>query len=141
MPICNYCGVEQDSVCRKDLQARDCMDYAMNPIKPLRIPVKDTTAVGVGEPVEAPYAPRKPEDTIEDTDFGFSFLDEDAEKLQTLRDEQQDLAGRLDKLYHTILPFLDNLAANPEKPTIHWPNRDEKIKAFKRKLKAIKEGK
>lgn len=44
---------------------------------------------------------------------------------------------RLQEMYDTIVVLLDNLMMNPEKPTIHWPDRVEKIEAFKLKLQKI----
>jgi hypothetical protein len=94
---------------------------------------------------------KKP-DSIDDFDFGFSFVDEDYEEVKQASDKLQskysstidqveDLQNRVDLLYRSILPFLDNLCKNPEKSTILWPNREEKIEAFKKRLKQIAEGK
>lgn len=94
----------------------------------------------------------KKEDKIEEFDFGFSFTDEDifetqskVEQLQTAvsSDKQtiESLEFRLNAVYNAIVPFLDNLCKNPEKSTIHWPNRVQKIQEYKSKLKAIVEGK
>lgn len=91
----------------------------------------------------------KKEDKIEDFDFGFSFADEEVEEVKEnltsiIRNDQQkieELENRLNLLYSSIIPFLDNLCKNPEKSTIHWPNRVEKIQEYKIKLKQIVEGK
>lgn len=95
---------------------------------------------------------KKPADSVEEEfDFGFSFVDEDYEEVkevshklqqdhQTKLEELKDLENRLDTLYKSILPFLDNLCKNPEKSTIHWPNRVEKIQQYKKKLQQIVEG-
>jgi hypothetical protein len=91
----------------------------------------------------------KKEDKIEDFDFGFSFADEEVEEVKEsltsiIRNDQEkieDLEFRLNLLYTSIVPFLDNLCKNPEKSTIHWPNRVEKIQEYKQKLKLIIEGK
>jgi hypothetical protein len=93
----------------------------------------------------------KKTDSIEEFDFGFSFVDEDYEEVKQASDKLQseysstieqveDLQLRVDLLYRSILPFLDNLCKNPEKSTILWPNRVEKIEQFKKKLKQIAEG-
>ena len=89
-------------------------------------------------------------DEIADFDFGFSFTDDmhdtkaKVETLETARltDQQQisELKARLEKLYKSIIPFLDNLCKDPDKATIHWPNRVEKIESYKNKLKSIVEG-
>lgn len=91
----------------------------------------------------------KTENKIEDFDFGFSFADEEVEEVKEnltsiIRNDQQkieELENRMNLLYKSILPFLDNLCKNPEKSTIQWPNRVEKIQEYKQKLKSIVEGK
>ena len=88
---------------------------------------------------------------IIDFDFGFSFIDDEIEevketasKLETAKAEDQaaiqDLQERLNRLYNSITPFLDNLCKNPEKSTIYWPDRVKKIEAYKDKLLSIVEG-
>ena len=91
---------------------------------------------------------KKDVDKIEDFDFGFSFSDETQSQVQNLTDDLnshkedlEDLQARLGKLYNSIIPFLDNLCKDPDKPTIVWPNRVEKIQDFKNKLKLIVQGK
>lgn len=92
------------------------------------------------------------EKEIIDFDFGFSFIDdeieevkENASKLETVASENQaaidDLQERLNRLYNSITPFLDNLCKNPDKSTIYWPDRVSKIEAYKDKLLSIVEGK
>jgi hypothetical protein len=91
-------------------------------------------------------------DSVDEFDFGFSFVDEDYEEVKQVSDKLQkeytnsiehveELRRRLDLLHRSILPFLDNLCKNPEKSTILWPNRVEKIEQFKKKLQQIVEGK
>jgi len=82
-----------------------------------------------------------------DFDFGFSFIDEEIESIKEdnkkLGEEAgtaKDLEERIERLYDSILPFLDNLCKNPEKSTIYWPNRVDKIQEYKKKLKSIAEG-
>jgi hypothetical protein len=88
----------------------------------------------------------------EDFDFGFSFVDDDYEEVKIVntklseehsRNQEaiEDLRNRLNMMYASIVPFLDNLCKNPDKSTIHWPNRVEKIQAYKKKLQQIAEGK
>jgi chromosome segregation ATPase len=83
-----------------------------------------------------------------DEDFGFSFVDEDFEevksqvsKLETAtktdKDTIEDLERRLKAMHDSIDPFLENLKKNPEKTTIYWPNRTEKIGQFQQRLKQI----
>lgn len=90
-------------------------------------------------------------DQIDDFDFGFSFaedsknIEQQVNQLETVAaaDKQtiDDLQNRLDKLHKSILPLLDNLCRDPDKPSIHWPDRVAKIAAYKKKLKSIVEGK
>lgn len=88
---------------------------------------------------------KKDTDQIPDIDFGFSFVDEDADELVKQKDQNQrtidNLRLRLKLLEANVFPFLDNLAKNPEKTTILWPNRAEKIQEFKERLEQILEGK
>ena len=40
-------------------------------------------------------------------------------------------------MYNMIVPLLDNLAKDPDKSYIYWPDRQKKIAAFKQKLKEV----
>ena len=62
------------------------------------------------------------------------------EENSTTREQVEDLQYRVDLLHQSILPFLNNLCKNPEKSTILWPNRVNKIEQFKERLKQIAEG-
>lgn len=73
-------------------------------------------------------------------DMGFSFGDDIEEEKNQYKDGAEESQRRLDKLYDTVNSFLDNMAKNPEQKTLVWPNRAEKIAAFKEMLKRIKEG-
>ena len=71
-------------------------------------------------------------------DLGFTVVTE--EELETVTKANQntdELALRLDLLYYTFQPLLDNLKNNPEKDYIFWPNRVEKVEAFQARLKQI----
>lgn len=89
---------------------------------------------------------------LDDFDFGFSAVDETelesikqleakAQSLAKTAQEQEQLGAmvneKLKKMFNMIVPLLDNLAKDPEKSYIHWPNRQEKIAQFKKKLKAV----
>lgn len=90
----------------------------------------------------------KTEAKIENFDFGFSFAGAEIHEVEetldvVIRNDKEtieDLEIRLKLLHSAIIPFLDNLCKNPEKTTIHWPNRVEKIQEYKQKLKLIVEG-
>lgn len=97
-----------------------------------------------------------------DFDFGFSFIDEELQEkeaeaqdtIQKVSNEKEtiqdqlndqklaadDLEYRLELLYKSITPFLDNLCKNPDKSTIYWPDRVGKIQSYKAKLLTIVEG-
>jgi hypothetical protein len=121
-PTCHFCGNSDKSRCKTREQANGCSFFT------------------------------PPEDEI---DFGFSFADDEEAKaveaiqlavastdeVERLTKINKDLDRRVQKLYNAILPFLDNLCANPQQPNIRWPNRVEKIQEFKAKLAAIAQGK
>tara|TARA_X000001316_G_C921493_1_gene35935 strand:+ start:1788 stop:2054 length:267 start_codon:yes stop_codon:yes gene_type:complete len=78
-------------------------------------------------------------------DFGFTAVDE--EDLQVVQDAQKAVGDteveakttqeKLDKLYNTIIPLLNNLKKNPEKEYILWPNRIDKVEQFEEVLYKI----
>lgn len=91
-------------------------------------------------------------DSIEDSDFGFSFLEASNPSPLTKKkrdnitqeDPQKviaDLNTRLIRLHQAITPLLDNLSKNPDKITIHWPDRIAKVSAYRKKIQDIVEGK
>jgi len=71
-------------------------------------------------------------------DFGFTAVDEsELEAVQKATTQATVVAStadatqaKLDKLYNSITPLLNNLKANPEKEYILWPNRVEKVEQF-----------
>lgn len=83
-------------------------------------------------------------------DFGFSTME--VETIKSLPEVTGDIkesmvrAGdaktaaeqRTQDMFDAIMPLLNNLLKDADKnPYIHWPNRSEKIEAFKRKLQTI----
>lgn len=88
----------------------------------------------------------------DDFDFGFSAVDEkELDSIKELEQKAQNLAQqamvneqigaavneKLKKMYNMIVPLLDNLAKDPDKSYIYWPDRQKKISAFKQKLKDV----
>jgi Arc/MetJ family transcription regulator len=71
---------------------------------------------------------------IDDFDFGFTSTTSDEIAAPIVTSKNNDT---VDKLLKAIMPLLDNLAKDPEKDVIHWPNRKDKIEAFRRKLYTI----
>ena len=78
-------------------------------------------------------------------DFGFTAVDEAeleavqkaAKQTETVASEATDIKDRLDKLYNTITPLLNNLKRNPEKEYILWPNRLKKVEEFEDYIQKI----
>lgn len=87
-----------------------------------------------------------------DFDFGFSAVTEEelavvqqlaAEKEEATAaasltsTEKEELENKINTLYNMFQPLLNNLAANPEKDYIYWPNRLTKIESFRDKLDSV----
>lgn len=73
-------------------------------------------------------------------DFGFTAVDEtELEPVKVNLNVVNDLNEKCNELYEAMLPLLNNLLQNAEKEYIYWPNRTEKIEAFKNKLLDILE--
>jgi len=77
-------------------------------------------------------------------DFGFTAANENeleaVQKLSASADEVTTLEERVNNLYQSIQPLLNQLKANPTKEYIYWPNRVEKIEQFEEHLLNIYEG-
>jgi hypothetical protein len=83
----------------------------------------------------------------ENDDFGFSLVSEEElkkqEELLRKKVEEQskivhqtsvEMTDKLHGLKNMIMPLLVNLAKDPEKHYIFWPERSEKIQAFIKKI-------
>lgn len=73
------------------------------------------------------------------TEFGFSFETSDEDIKEELTAAKENVAHLLSSVYNLqsmIHPLLDNLMKDPEKDTIKWPNRAEKVQEFKDKIDA-----
>lgn len=78
---------------------------------------------------------------LDEFDFGFTIVDdEELETVQEAKSASQDTQARLDKLYAAIQPLLSNLKKDPEKTSIKWPNRVEKVEAFEEHIRKIYNG-
>ena len=94
---------------------------------------------------------------IADDDFGFSLVSEDELKAQeeqlkrqieqqskVVQEVQQSAINVQDKLHQLrdmIMPLLKNLAKDPEKQYILWPDRADKMKMFIKKVNTFVDGK
>jgi hypothetical protein len=81
-------------------------------------------------------------DLEQSDDFGFTFSNEDdivTENIEyaSLQEQVDDLKQRLQALNKIFLPLLENLAKDPDKPMIKWPNRKDVIDKQIAKLKSI----
>lgn len=81
-------------------------------------------------------------DLDDDDDFGFTFADEDEiietnQTYSTLQEEVDDLKKRLVAIQKIFLPLLENLAKDPDKPMIKWPNRKDIIDKQIKKLNTL----
>lgn len=78
-------------------------------------------------------------------DFGFTAVDETElqsyqqaeKKVEETTEIAKSTQDKIDKLYNSIQPLLNNLKKNPEKEYILWPNRLEKVEAFETHLQNI----
>ena len=89
-----------------------------------------------------------PQYKLEENDFGFSFEDESfgalEQRVEVEASEKERWAEnawiwewRCKQVIDKIAPLLQNLAANPDKEVIRWPNRREAVEKFERELKGI----
>lgn len=81
-------------------------------------------------------------DLDDDDDFGFTFADEDEiietnQTYSTLQEEVDDLKNRLVAIQKIFMPLLENLAKDPDKPMIKWPNRKDIIDKQIKKLNTL----
>lgn len=78
-------------------------------------------------------------DTDNSFDFGFSFAD-DEEIAAPVNSVEQAYKEKLIALENLILPLLQNLKKNPNKPYIKWENRVPVIDAQIEKILSITRG-
>ena len=73
-----------------------------------------------------------------DFDFGFSSISEEdfiAREDKAVANAVEGVQNKVEKMYNMVLPLLNNLAKDGHTNAyIHWPNRNEKIDQFKKKL-------
>jgi hypothetical protein len=73
----------------------------------------------------------------DDFDFGFSFSDDLEEAVNEHAEAAKVAQDKAQKLYDMIMPLLNNLKKNPDKPNIVWPDRDKKIDEFISKMNKV----
>jgi hypothetical protein len=83
----------------------------------------------------------------EQDDFGFSLVSETElkaheemlkkkveEQSQVVQKTEVEYKNKIDGLLAMIMPLLNNLSKDPDKEYILWPDRAQRITAFKQKL-------
>lgn len=78
----------------------------------------------------------------EGDDFGFTFAHENEiietnQNYSSLQEEVDDLKKRMIAIHKIFLPLLENLAKDPDKPMIKWPNRKDVLEKQIKKLNAL----
>ena len=76
-------------------------------------------------------------DFDDDFDFGFEFSDDLTETVNEKEQQAINAQNKAEAMYNAIMPLLNNLKKNPEKPNIVWPDREKKIDLFIKKLEGI----
>ena len=79
-------------------------------------------------------------DVTDKHDFGFTFTNDieiSTPVYTSLSEEVIDLKKRLQAVEKIFLPLLENLARDPEKDLIKWPNRKDIIDKQIKKLKSL----
>lgn len=69
-----------------------------------------------------------------DFDFGFDFSDDLTDAVNEKEIQAALAQNKAETMYKMIMPLLNNLKKNPEKPNIVWPDREKKIDEFIKKL-------
>ena len=67
-------------------------------------------------------------------DFGMDFADDLQEVIADQSIKANAAEAKAQKMYDMIMPLLNNLKKNPDKPNIVWPDRQKKIDDFIKKL-------
>jgi ABC-type sugar transport system substrate-binding protein len=73
-------------------------------------------------------------DVDTDFDFGFDFSDDLTDAVNEKEQQAAIAQTKAETMYKMIMPLLNNLKKNPDKPNIVWPDREKKIDEFIKKL-------
>ena len=75
---------------------------------------------------------------LDDIDFEFGFTAVSQEQIVADSGVAEQDQSKAEAMYKLITPLLNNLAKDSDKNAyIHWPDRKQKIDAFKKKLEEI----
>lgn len=72
-----------------------------------------------------------------DFDFGFDFSDDLTDAVNEKEQQAAIAQTKAETMYKMIMPLLNNLKKNPDKPNIVWPDREKKINDFIKKLDSV----
>ena len=74
---------------------------------------------------------------IKDDDWDFGFSDDLNDALAVTADEAEKQKAKAQQIVDMILPLLNNLKKNPDKPNIVWPEREKKINEFIKRMNDV----
>lgn len=77
---------------------------------------------------------------IFDFDFGMDFADDLQEVVADQSIKANAAEAKAQLMFDMIMPLLNNLKKNPDKPNIVWPDREKKIDEFIKKLQNVLNG-
>lgn len=77
---------------------------------------------------------------IFDFDFGMDFADDLQEIVADQSIKANAAEAKTQMMFDMIMPLLNNLKKNPDKPNIVWPDREKKIDEFIKKLQNVLNG-
>jgi len=69
-----------------------------------------------------------------DFDFGIDFTDDLTEVVNEKEQQAAIAQNKAETMYKMIMPLLNNLKKNPDKPNIVWPDREKRIDEFIKRL-------
>ena len=75
--------------------------------------------------------------TNKDDDWDFGFSDDLNDALATTADEAEKQKAKAQQIVDMIMPLLNNLKKNPDKPNIVWPDREKKINEFIKRMNDV----
>ena len=72
--------------------------------------------------------------TNKDDDWDFGFSDDLNDALEVSSNEAEKHKAKAQQIVDMVMPLLNNLKKNPDKPNIVWPDREKAIDKFIKRL-------
>ena len=72
--------------------------------------------------------------TNKDDDWDFGFSDDLNDALEVSSNEAEKHKAKAQQIVDMVMPLLNNLKRNPDKPNIVWPDREKAIDKFIKRL-------